>query len=59
MREVKVPKLEIDFSASKKKGSQIERAIESVGKIDHTFGVMKPDCYLKRHSKKTFNIDLD
>jgi len=59
MKKLKELIIKTDFTDEKSTGSRIERAMSAVGKIDHTFGVMKPDCYLHRHNKKNFVIKVD
>lgn len=61
MKEIKVPKMDISFGPEKKKGSQIEKAIEMVGAVNtkHSHNPIRMEHMLHRHGKEKFHIDLD
>lgn len=61
MKEIVTPKMDIDFSRSKKKGANIEKAVEAVGSINMKHGKSPVNMkgLLKRHGKEEFKIDLD
>lgn len=48
-----------DYSSQKNKSERLVAAINAVGKINTSAGVMKNGDYLKRHDRKKFEIDID